>query len=176
MGPDSALNSSSERRSGLVQGAGLLGWLVLCFAASAVGALASIDAGSSYRELESPAWGPPGWVFGPVWTFLYLTMAIAAWLVWREPAGRRERVLALGLFMVQLALNALWSWLFFVWKLGGVAFLEVVLLWLLIAATMAAFWRIRRLAALLLVPYLLWVTFATALTWALWRANPALLG
>ena len=150
--------------------------LALCFVTSATGALASVNARSFYAELARPVWAPPGWLFGPVWTLLFLTMAVAAWLVWRVPQSSRSRSVALGLFVVQLAANALWSWLFFAWRLGGAAFAEVLLLWLLIAFTVAAFWRVRPVAGMLLVPYLLWVTFAAALNFALWRLNPGLLG
>jgi tryptophan-rich sensory protein len=109
-----------------------------------------------------------------VWTVLYLLMGIAAWLVWRERGFRGAR-LALGLFLTQLALNALWSWLFFAWQRGAWALGEVLLLWLVIVATVAAFWRIRPLAGMLLLPYLAWVTFAAALTYALLQRNPAAL-
>lgn len=103
-------------------------------------------------------------------------MAVAVWLVWRSPAALRLRSLGLGLFIAQLVANALWSWLFFAWHLGGAALAEVLLLWLLIACTAAAFWRVNPLASVLLWPYLGWVAFAAALNWALWRANPQLLG
>jgi tryptophan-rich sensory protein len=102
-------------------------------------------------------------------------MGVSAWLVWRERGFAGARA-ALALFIVQLAVNALWSWLFFAWRLGGAAFAEVLLLWCLIVATAIAFRRIRPLAAVLLLPYLAWVTFAAALTFAVWRLNPALLG
>lgn len=153
----------------------LLGWIVLCFAVAAVGAVASVDAGAFYAELVRPAWAPPAWLFGPVWTLLYAAMAVAAWLVWRCPANEGRRA-ALSLFVAQLALNALWSWLFFAWRLGAWAFVEVVLLWLVITATLVAFLRLRTLAGALLVPYLAWVTFASVLNWVLWRTNPDLLG
>lgn len=154
---------------------GLAVWLIVCFAAAAIGGIASADAGAFYGELVRPSWAPPAWLFGPVWTALYLAMAIAAWFVWRELPASGVRF-ALGLFVAQLAANALWSWLFFAWRLGALAFAEIVLLWLLIAATIVAFWRVGRLAAALLLPYLAWVTFASALNWSLWRLNPALLG
>lgn len=154
---------------------GFLGWLALTAAAGALGSLASVRAPAFYAELVRPAWAPPASWFGPVWTTLYLLMAVAAWLVWRErDAPGRDR--ALVLFVVQLALNALWSWLFFGWRLGALAFVDVLLLFALIAATLAAFLRVRRVAGLLLVPYLLWVGFASALTWAVWQRNPGLLG
>ena len=155
---------------------GFAGWLALCFAASAIGAMASVNAGAFYAELVRPAWAPAGWLFGPVWTVLYLCMGVAAWLVWRARAAGGPKSVALGLFVVQLAANALWSWLFFAWRLGGPAFAEVLLLWCLIVATAIAFRRIKPLAAVLLLPYLAWVTFAAALTFAVWRLNPALLG
>lgn len=150
----------------------LAGWLLLTFAAAAIGAVASIDAASFYAQLAKPAWAPPAAVFGPVWTLLYALMGVAAWLVWRTGAPRRT---ALTLFVVQLAANALWSWLFFGWQRGALAAIEVLVLLVLVAATTAAFWRHSRLAAALLLPYLAWVGFASALTWAVWRANPTLL-
>lgn len=157
------------------QGIGLAGWLLGSFAAAAVGGVASGNAGDFYQQLARPGWAPPPWLFGPVWSVLYLLMGIAAWLVWRERGFRGPRT-ALTLFVVQLAANALWTWLFFAWRRGALAFSEILLLWVLIAATIVAFWRIRPLAGALLVPYLLWVSFAAALTLAVWRMNPGLLG
>ena len=152
--------------------AGLLGWLLASFAAGAVGAVASIDAASFYAQLSKPTWAPPAWVFGPVWSALYALMGVSAWLVWRSPGPKG---MALRLFGAQLAANALWSWLFFAWHRGALAAVEVLVLLALIAATVAAFWRSSRLAAALLVPYVLWVSFASVLTWAVWRSNPGLL-
>lgn len=153
---------------------GLAGWLLLAFAAAAVGAIASADAGVFYAQLVRPTWAPPGWLFAPVWTVLYALMGIAAWLVWRVHGFKESRT-ALALFIVQLAANALWSWLFFAWRLGGLAFAEVLLLWCLIAATVVAFRRISGLAAVLMLPYLAWVTFAAVLNFSTWRLNPGLL-
>jgi tryptophan-rich sensory protein len=140
------------------------------FAAAGVGAIASQEAGAFYQQLARPAWAPPGWLFAPVWTVLYAFMGVAAWLVWRRRAYG-----PIALFVVQLALNALWTWLFFAWRQGAASFVAIVVLWLLIAATMAAFWRVRRAAAALLAPYLAWVGFAAALTYAVWQRNPGLL-
>ena len=154
---------------------GLAGWLLVSFAAAAVGAAASADAPSFYAELVKPDWAPPAWVIGPVWTVLYLLMGIAAWLVWTE-RGRRLAKAGLGLFLVQLAANALWSWIFFAWRSGAWAFAEIVILWTLILATVIVFARVRAAAAALLGPYLAWVSFAVWLTWVLWRSNPQLLG
>jgi len=154
---------------------GLLGWLAISFAAAALGGLASANAGDFYRDLIRPEWAPPAWLFAPVWTLLYLLMGIAAWLVWREHGFRRAAI-ALSLFLVQLAANALWTWLFFVWHLGAFAFGEILILWLLILCTAIAFWRARPLAGALLLPYFGWVTLASALTYSVWKRNPALLG
>lgn len=157
------------------QALGLVAWLAVSFAASAIGALASIRSASAYAELVQPAWAPPSSVFGAVWTVLYGLMGVAAWLVWRCGGSRANRS-ALMLFLAQLAVNALWTWLFFAWRLGGVAFADIVLLWLLIVATIMAFWRVSRLAGALLVPYLLWVSFAAALNFSVWQLNPQALG
>lgn len=153
---------------------GLLGWLILAFAAAAIGGLASANAGAFYQQLVRPEWAPPGWLFAPVWSVLYLCLGISAWLVWRE-RGFRAASTALVLFMSQLAANALWTWLFFVWQQGALAFAEILILWALILATLLAFWRVRPLAGALLLPYLVWVTFALALTFATWQLNPRLL-
>lgn len=153
---------------------GLLGWLVLSFTAAAIGAVASADAGAFYAQLVRPGWAPPQWLFAPVWTLLYTLIAVAAWLVWREHGFRGART-ALTVFIVQLAVNALWSWVFFVWREGGLAVAEVLLLWCLIVATIAMFRRLHAIAAVLLLPYLAWVTFAAALTFSTWRLNPNLL-
>lgn len=159
-------------RSPASQLAGLIGWLLVAFAAAAVGAIASVDAAAFYAQLNKPSWAPPAWLFGPVWSALYLLMGIAAWLVWRSSGSKR---VALGLFVAQLGANALWSWLFFAWHRGALAALEVLVLLALIVCTAVAFGRISRLAAVVLVPYLLWVSFASWLTWSVWQRNPSLL-
>lgn len=150
---------------------GLLAWLGVTFLAASLGAFASAGAGTFYQALLRPAWAPPASLFAPVWSLLYLLMGLAAWLVWRE----RGLGPSLGLFLIQLALNALWTWIFFRWHLGALAFAEITLLGGLILGTVIAFWRIRPLAGALLLPYWAWVTFAGALTWAVWRRNPHLL-
>jgi translocator protein len=155
--------------------AGLLAWLIVSFIAAAIGGVASIQAGPFYTQLLRPDWAPPPTIFGPVWTVLYTLMGIAAWLVWRV-GGFRAAKAALTLFLVQLALNALWSWLFFGWYRGAFAFADILLLWALIVATLIFFWRIRPLAGALLVPYLLWVSFASALNYSVWQLNPQVLG
>ncbi len=154
---------------------GLLAWLVVCFAAAALGAMASVQAGDFYQALVRPVWAPPGWLFGPVWTVLYCLMAVSAWLVWRAQGFGAART-ALLLFLFQLAVNSLWTWLFFAWRMGALAFAEIIFLWALIVATMLLFGRHRRAAAVLLIPYLAWVSLATGLTWAVWQNNPLVLG
>ena len=155
-------------------------WIGVSLLAGGAGAIASLDSRDFYTSLVRPSWAPPGWLFGPVWTTLYVLMGIAVWLVWRADPERNSaaadaRWLGLRLFVVQLALNALWTWLFFAWRLGSVAFIEIVVLLLLIVATAWQFSRVRRAAAACLVPYILWVSFASALTWAMWRGNPGIL-
>ena len=154
---------------------GLAGWLAVSFAASAIGAVASIQAKAFYGQLVQPGWSPPAAVFGPVWSILFALMGIAAWLVWSS-GGFAAHKPSLSLFNIQLAFNALWSWLFFAWNLGFWAFVDIILLWILIIATLISFWRIRPLAGALLVPYLLWVSFAAGLNYSLWQLNPQLLG
>lgn len=153
---------------------GLLAWLALCFLAAGIGAAASVQAGTFYAELVRPDWAPPAALFGPVWTLLYAMMAVAAWLVWRRRHDRPVRM-ALAFFALQLVLNALWSWLFFGWRLGALAFIDIALLWVLIVTTLVLFRRVSALAGWLLVPYLAWVTFAALLNYRLWQLNPSLL-
>lgn len=169
------MKPASMQRTGTPTFAGYAGWFVLVALAAVAGSIASIDAAQFYQSLDRPGWAPPASVFGPVWTALYIAMAIAACLVWKARGWQGARV-ALVLFCIQLAANALWSWLFFAWHRGALAFLDIVLLWLLVLATMIAFWRVRLLAGLLLLPYFIWVSFAAILNYAVWQRNPALLG
>jgi len=162
------------QQSTLKQILALAGWLLVTFSAAAIGAVASATAGTFYAQLVRPTWAPPAWLFGPVWSVLYALIGIAAWLVWRAH-GFRGATTALTLFLVQLAANALWTWLFFAWHQGGLALAEILLLCLLIVSTIVAFWRLHVPAAVMLLPYLAWVVFATALTLSLWQLNPLLL-
>lgn len=147
----------------------LLCWVLLCFATAIPAAW--FPPAEWYGVLNKPDWHPPSWVFGPVWSTLYVLMGVSAWLVWRRGgfAGQRR---ALGLFLVQLVLNAAWSPLFFGLQRPDLAFAEIILLWLAIAATLHAFWRVHRPAAWLLVPYIAWVSFAAFLNGVLWQLNP----
>ena len=160
--------------SKLRQTLGLFGWALVTFTAAGLGAIASVDASAFYAELARPSWAPPAWLFGPVWSALYALMAVSAWLVWRERGFAGART-ALVLFIMQLAANALWSWLFFASRQGDLAFAEVLVLWCLIVATIVSFQRISVLAASLLYAYLAWCTFASALTFSIWRLNPGVL-
>ena len=145
--------------------AALIGFIGLTFLAPL--ASAGIDPRSWYPALAKPAWAPPAWLFGPVWTLLYTAMAVAAWGVWQ----RRGWSPPLALWLVQLALNAAWTPIFFGLQKPGWAFAEIVALWLAIATTLMAFAKVARWSAWLLAPYLTWVTFATALNFAIWRLN-----
>ena len=147
----------------------LTGWLAGCFAASALGAF--FMPGDWYAQLNKPSWNPPSWIFGPVWTLLYVMMGVAAWQVWKRGGFASQRR-PLGLFLLQLALNAAWTPLFFGLRQPGIAFAEIVLLWVTLLATIISFHRVHKQAAGLLLPYLAWVTFASALNFTLWRLNP----
>jgi benzodiazapine receptor len=149
-------------------------WLLITFAAGALGAVATSQAPEFYQGLMQPSWAPPSWLFGPVWSTLYVLMGIAVWLVWRS----REAASGHGpyvLYVVQLVANALWSWIFFAWHRGQWAFIEVLVLLALIIATMFSFARINRSAAWLLAPYAAWTAFASLLTYTVWQLNPDLL-
>ena len=151
---------------------GLAVFVLICFAAAGLGGLATASAIPNwYAGIAKPDWNPPNWIFGPVWNCLYLMMAVAAWLVWRKD-GFAGAKLPLTLFAIQLALNSLWSVLFFGLQNPGAAVVEIILLWAAILATLVAFWKRSRWAGGLLVPYLAWVTFAAVLNVAIWRLNP----
>lgn len=147
---------------------GLGGWLLITFVAAAIGSL--FAPGEWYAGLVKPAWNPPNWIFGPVWTVLYILMAVAAWLVWKR-YGLVGATVPFVLYVVQLVLNAGWSWLFFGLHRPGAAFVEIVVLWVAILSTAVLFFRLERAAGILLIPYLLWVSFASVLNYTLWRLN-----
>jgi tryptophan-rich sensory protein len=146
----------------------LLGFIAATFALAGPGGWATATGVRDwYPSLLKPAWNPPSWVFGPVWTVLYAMMAVAAWLVWRRDGWSG----ALAWFAVQLTLNAAWSPLFFGLHRIDLALIDITFLWVAIAGTVVAFWKVSPGAGWLLVPYLAWVSFATALNFALWRLN-----
>jgi benzodiazapine receptor len=139
-----------------------------CFLAAAAGAL--FPPGDWYERLAKPSWRPPNWLFAPVWSALYLTIAVSGWLVWRK-YGLAGAALPLAIYILQLVLNAAWTPIFFGLRRPDLAFFEIVVLWMVIVATIAIFYPIHAGAALLLVPYLAWVTFAAALNFSVWRLN-----
>jgi tryptophan-rich sensory protein len=143
-----------------------VGFILITFCAP----LASLGAmpGDWYAALNKPAWNPPAWIFGPAWTLLYTLMAVAAWLVWKQVGWKKP----LLLYVIQLALNAAWTPIFFGAHQLGWALVEILLLWTAIVLTMRSFFRVRPAAGWLFLPYLAWVTFATVLNFTLWRLNP----
>jgi translocator protein len=146
----------------------------VCLAAAGLGSLVTAPAIRSwYVGLRKPSWTPPNWLFAPVWTVLYLMMAFAAWLVWRQ-AGLTA--VPMQFFLLQLALNVVWSVLFFGLRRPDFAFGDIVLLWSAILATSIEFWKVVPAAGWLLLPYLIWVTFAAVLNFSIWRLNAGPLG
>lgn len=151
--------------------AGLLAFLVICLAISVAGGAATASSvGTWYQTLQKPSFNPPNWLFAPVWTALYIMMAVAGWRVWRAHGLRGARA-AMALFAVQLALNLAWSFLFFGYRMIGAALIEIILLLMAILVTTVLFWKRDRLAGMLFIPYAGWVAFATILNFALWRLN-----
>ena len=150
-------------RSTATKWLGLLAWILVAFIPSATAAF--LGPGEWYDALNRPAWTPPSWVFGPVWTTLYLMMGIAAWRIWvRHGFGDRSARRALVFYLVHLFFNAAWTWLFFGMQLLTAAAIEIVILWIMIVALVAMFWKLDRLAGAMLLPYLLWVTYAATLS------------
>ncbi|MGE3800462.1 MAG: TspO/MBR family protein [Candidatus Kapaibacterium sp.] len=147
----------------------LLFFLLLCAGAAAFGGM--FGQGEWYQSLAKPALNPPGWVFGPVWTVLYIMMALAAWLVWRTKGEERPQKIAIGLFILQLIANALWSWFFFGLNDLALALVDILVMNALIIATIFAFARVNKTASMMMVPYWLWVSFATYLNWAILGLN-----
>ena len=160
--------NAQKKSTGVVDLAGLLFWVAFTFAVAAFAS--QFEPGAWYRTLAKPGWTPPGWLFGPVWGVLYLAMGVSAWLVWRQRSSKNISR-PLTLYVAQLALNGLWSWLFFGRQLIGMALVDLFLLVLLIAITITSFMKVSRPAGILLIPYLLWVCFATALNLQIWRLN-----
>jgi len=165
------MSASIEPRSTASQVIGLIVCVVICFMVAAIGGYAttsSIDVW--YAGITKPTWNPPNWIFGPVWSTLYLMMAISLWLVWRK-SGITNAKFAIGIFAVQLVLNLLWSIIFFAMHQLGWALVEVIMLWSAIVLTIIVFHKHSKPAAYLLIPYLLWVTFASFLNYTIWSLN-----
>lgn len=153
---------------------GLVEWLALTFIFAALGGAGSTEAGAFYASLLRPEWALEHHMFSLVWTFMYILISFSAWIIWRIDGYAPARNVLL-LFVAQLAVNSLWSWLFFEWHMGIGALVDSVVLICLIVATIVAFWRVKPLAGILLIPYLIWVAFVAALTYELWQRNPQLL-
>ncbi len=151
--------------------AGLGAFLALCLGVGALGGFATAQSvGTWYQGLAKPPFNPPDWVFAPVWTTLYVLIAVAGWRVWRARGLAGARV-AMAVYAAQLALNLAWSWLFFGGRMIGAAMAEIVALLAAIVTNALLFWRIDRVAGWLLAPYAAWVAFACLLNFALWRLN-----
>jgi tryptophan-rich sensory protein len=156
------MSHSPSSRQALALG----GFIAITFCATIPGVFTMPD--QWYAALEKPSWNPPGWIFGPVWTLLYLMMAVSAWLVWRKVGFQRPLVL----YFIQLVLNAAWTPIFFGAHELGWALAEILVLWSAILLTTLSFFKVSKPAGWMLVPYLLWVTFAAFLNFTLWRMNP----
>ncbi|MHB8634716.1 MAG: TspO/MBR family protein [Thermoplasmatota archaeon] len=154
-----------SRRDGLA----LLAFVAVVAVVAVAASLATVSAASNYATLRGQSWAPPGWVFGPVWTLLYACIAVAGWLAWRS--GAKVRSVEMAAFGAQLVLNGIWSPLFFALQWRGVALVCILVLDGAVAATLHLFWKRQRAAALLMVPYFLWVLFATVLNYAYWSMN-----
>ncbi len=150
----------------------LAGFVAICLLAGALGGwITTQSVAEWYPTLNKPSWNPPSWVFAPVWTTLYVMMAVAAWLVWKKTPRAPGLRLALGLFFIQLALNCLWSFLFFGARNPAWALVDIVALLAVLAATTWAFFNHSRLAGALMLPYLAWVSFAAFLNFTIWQLN-----
>ncbi len=154
----------------------LVGSIILCELAGIIGSVFTVSSIPTwYAALTKPALNPPNWIFGPVWTTLYFLMGVALYLIWTSKKGTKlQRNQALWIFFIQLALNTAWSIIFFGLESPGVALIEILIMWSAIAWTIKLFYPLSKLAAYLLVPYILWVSFATYLTYSIWILNPPL--
>ena len=144
----------------------------VCLLTGFLGSFLTMDSVSTwYAELSKPSFNPPDWAFGVVWPILYIMMGVAAFLIWRKGTGSKQVKIALGLFLVQLVLNGMWTPIFFGLHMMGLALAEIILLWMAVLATIVGFWRLSKTAACLLIPYILWVSFAITLNASHWYLN-----
>ena len=150
----------------------LISSVSICLFIGFVGSFSTMDSVSTwYTDLVKPSFNPPDWAFGVVWPILYVMMGVAAFLIWNKGIISRRTKVALGLFVFQLVLNGLWTPIFFGLHMMGLALAEIILLWVAILLTIIAFWRISKPATYLLIPYILWVSFAIVLNASLWHLN-----
>ena len=167
---EKAIEKPEEAKMDIVK---LVASLAICFAAAAIGSVSTYsEIPTWYARIQKPWFTPPNWVFGPVWTLLYAMMGISFYLIWMKGLKDKRVPQALGAFALQLGLNALWSILFFGLHNPLLAFVEIIFLWIAIAATISLAMKVSRLGGLLLIPYLCWVSFASLLTLSVWDLNP----
>jgi tryptophan-rich sensory protein len=166
------VTASIQNRSLQINIAGFIFWVGICYLVAWAGAQVSPGIASSdwYDALNKPSWNPPGWIFGPVWTLLYTLMGIAAWQIWRKYGFSKAKI-SLSFFLIQLALNGLWSQLFFNFQNPGAAFFEIIILLIAIIITSVLFFQKQKSAGWLMLPYILWVGFATLLNGTIWMIN-----
>ncbi len=151
----------------------LIAAIIICNMAGIIGSFFTVSSvGSWYTTLNKPFFNPPSWVFGPVWTALYTMMGISLYIVWKKGIGKSEVKMAVSIFAVQLFLNTLWSIIFFGMRSPTLAFFEIIFLWVAIVFTIVKFYGVSKNAAYLLIPYILWVTFAAVLNFSIWMLNP----
>ncbi len=147
-------------------------FIIICNGLGAIGSLATSQSVNTwYAEVVKPSFNPPNWIFGPVWTLLFTLMGIALYLVWEQRGRKKEQQEAIVLFFTQMILNILWSFLFFGQQNPALAFAEIILLWIFILLTIIYFAKVSKLASYLLLPYLLWVSFAAFLNFSIWQLN-----
>lgn len=147
---------------------GLVVWILICFLPAIIGS--QFGPGDWYQALNKPEWNPPNWIFGPVWTLLYVLMGISVWIIWKS-YGLKTAAIPIAFFIVQLILNALWSWFFFGLENVGLAFVDIIALWTFILITLILFWKLNTWSGVLLIPYIAWVSFATILNYNIWQLN-----
>ena len=147
---------------------GLIIWIIICFIPAIIGS--QFGPGDWYQALNKPEWNPPNWIFGPVWTLLYILMGISVWIVWKN-YGFKTAAIPICFFILQLILNALWSWFFFGLENVSLAFVDIAALWTFILVTQIMFWKLNTWSGVLLLPYIAWVSFATVLNYNIWQLN-----
>lgn len=147
---------------------GFVVWILICFLPAIIGS--QFGPGDWYQTLAKPEWNPPNWIFGPVWTLLYILMGISVWIIWKN-YGLKTAAIPIGFFVAQLVLNSLWSWFFFGLENVGLAFVDIIALWTFILITLIMFWKLNTWSGVLLIPYLAWVSFATVLNYNIWQMN-----
>jgi len=142
----------------------------ICFVAAGVGSIATFSQIPTwYTTIVKPTWNPPNWLFGPVWTLLYLLMAISLFLLWTNK--NKFKTSAVNIFYIQLVLNVAWSWIFFGWHRLDIALIEIVVLWVAIIKTIIYSYKVNKTAGLVLIPYVIWVSFAGFLNYTIWMLN-----